>query len=354
MRLFSRGLVLAFGLVGVINLPSQGQAAEDFDFVVLGHIRGGDDHQLHNRLGELIGRVREIDPDLIILTGDIIWGDYHNFDRTPDVLHAEWDAIDSAFAPIGVPVLRVVGNHDVSDLVSRDVFRARYGEPTQVFDTAGIRFVLLSSAWIPEDGDTAHNRFIRGQPIQDVQLQWLQSVLEDPQDPDRTFVFLHHLLWWQREKGPWWQEVHPLLLEHGVRAVVSGEYGPLKYSHRARDGIDYFQTSLGGDPSVRLLRSAESNRVLAAQFDNFLHVSLRGDETSFEVVTLGEMSSGHFSPQQYVDVFIAPDDPQPLWTRVWQVLGSPARLTALGLALAFSFLAGVLVARGRDALRPGS
>lgn len=350
MRIVGRVVLIVVGMLGLVQGAARSQAAA-FDFLVLGHIRGGDDHRLHVRLGELMDRVREIDPDLIVLTGDIIWGDYHNFDRTPEVLHAEWDAVDSALALIGVPILRVPGNHDASDLVSRDVYRSRYGNPYQVYDTAGIRFVLLNSAWIPQDGDTAHNRFVRGQPITEAQLKWLGDVLDDQTAPSRMFVFLHHLLWWDPEEGAWWQDVHPLLREHGVRAVVSGDYGPLKFSHLTRDGIDYFQTSLGGDPSVRLLKSAESNRILAAQFDNFLHVSVRDEETSFEVITLGEMSSGHFSPAKYTAVFRTPGERLPLGTRVWLVIGSPARLVGLGTLLLLSFLAGVLaswLARGRS------
>ena len=126
---------------------------------------------------------------------------------------------------------------------------------------------------------------------------------------------------------------------------MSGDYGPLKFSHLARDGIDYFQTSLGGDPSVRLLKSAESNRILAAQFDSFLHVSVREDETRFEVITLAEVSSGHFTPVHYTAVFRDPGDPLPVGTRVWRVIGSPARLAALGLLVLLSFLAGVLASR---------
>jgi hypothetical protein len=290
-------------------------------------------------------RVRRLDPDLIVLTGDIIWGDYDNFDRTPEVLHAEWDAVDSALALIDVPVLRVPGNHDISDLVSRDVYRSRYGDPQQFYDTAGIRFVLFNSAWVPEDGDTAHNRFIRDLPIDGAQVQWLEDVLEDPAAPSYKFVFLHHLLWWDPEESVWWRDIHPLLRKHGVRAVISGDYGPLKFSHLSRDGIDYFQTSLGGDPSVRLLKFAESNRTLAAQFDNFLHVSVRNGETDFEVITLGEMSSGHFTPAQYTAVFREPGEPLPFTTRVWRVIGSPARLAALGVLLVLSFVGGVVAAR---------
>ena len=86
-------------------------------------------------------------------------------------------------------------------------------------------------------------------------------------------------------------------------------------------------------------------RILAAQFDSFLHVSVQEDETSFEVITLGETSSGHFTPVQYAAVFREPGEPLPLGTRVWRVIGSPARLAALGALVMLSFLAGVLVSR---------
>jgi len=68
------------------------------------------------------------------------------------------------------------------------------------------------------------------------------------------------------------------------------------------------------------------------------------------VITLGEMSSGHFSPAKYTAVFRTPGERLPLGTRVWRVIGSPARLVGLGTLLLLSFLAGVLaswLARGR-------
>jgi len=338
------GLVLA-GLLGATDGSVPLQDTSKFEIAVLGHIRGGTDLGLHARLGELLDLVRLRDPDLIVLTGDIVWGDYHNADRAPGLLHAEWDAVDSALAALEAPVLRVPGNHDISDLVSRDVYRSRYGDPYQIRDTAGVRLILLNSAWVPEDGDTAHNKFIRGRPLEGRQRQWLRGVLEDPTSPSRRLVFIHHLLWWDPEDGPWWQDVHPLLAAHGVRAVVSGDYGPLKFSHLARDGIDYFQTSLGGDPSVRLLKFAESNRILAAQFDNFLYITVRPDDMDFEVVTLGEASSGHFTPARYRATFLEPGEPLPLGTRVWRLVGSPARLTAIVTLALVGFVVGVLVSR---------
>jgi hypothetical protein len=84
-----------------------------------------------------------------------------------------------------------------------------------------------------------------------------------------------------------------------VRAVFAGDYGPMKFSHQRRDGIDYVQTSVEGDVPLELLRAREDSRLLSAQLDNFLLVTVAGTEVRTEVRTLGAFSTGKFSPDHW-------------------------------------------------------
>ena len=352
------GLVFAAAVAGLAAAPGPvaavpARAADSsYSFVVVGHVRR--DHSgglLHPRLGELIERIKSLHPDLVFLTGDMVWGDVDTNPANPAEVEREWQALDSALATLPMPIHRVPGNHDISDLGTRDLYFRRYGRLPQVLEIRGSRFLLLSSAWIPPDGDTRHNPFVRPKALDSAQVQFLRSELGRPGRFDHTFVFQHHMLWWEPD-APWWREVHPVLTQAGVDAVFAGDYGPLKFSFTERDRVRYYQSSIEGDVSLGILRELISSRLLTAQFDNFLLVTVRGPRVEVEVRTVGETSSGKFTPERWREVNLWEAPPPPLTTRLWRVVGSPRRLAVLALFTAGIFTAGWLAGR-RWARRPG-
>ena len=251
-----------------------------------------------------------------------------------------------------MPVHRVPGNHDISDLGTRDLYVRRYGRPPQVVEFRGSRFLLLSSAWIPADGDTRHAPYTRTTALDSGQVNFLRSELPRPGPFLHTFVFQHHTLWWEPD-APWWQEVHPLLAQAGVDAVFAGDYGPLKFSFAERDRVRYYQSALEGDVSLGILRELMSSRLLASQFDNFLLVTVRGPVVDVEVRTVGETSSGKFTPGRWREVNLWQAPPPPLPQRVWRLVGSPKRLAVLALFAAGLFAAGWWTGRRWGRRRPG-
>ena len=110
---------------------------------------------------------------------------------------------------------------------------------------------------------------------------------------------MHHILWWHRQQAAWWRDVHPLLVGRNVRAVFGGDFGPMKFSHMQRDGIDYLQCSIEGIPDLKFLRNILYSRLLSQQFDNYLHVTVNGPQVTVAVKTVGEISLGKFTPQQW-------------------------------------------------------
>lgn len=342
-----RWLVAALGVAALCPSVAEAQstarrarvADSTWSFVVLGHVRG-EEKGLHPRLGELLDEVRDNRPAVAVLTGDAVWGDWRNGPSRPEVLAGEFGELDSALATLDVPVLRVPGNHEIHDLASRDAYVARYGIPPKVEYVHGSRFILLNSVWVPADGDTSRARYIRGLDLDSAQVAFLKDELARPTTAQHTFVFLHHLLWWEDDSGPWWKEVHPLLAAAGVRAVFSGDYGPMKFSHLQRDGVEYFQSSLSPGPSLEMLRSREASRALDAQFDTYLRVVVDSRDAVIHVETTGEASSGFFTPARWAEIYRYRPPPPPLRDRLWDLIGSPARLVALGLIVAVSFIAG--------------
>ncbi len=328
------------------------QARDTVGFVVLGHIRGDARGGLHWRIDELLGEVRALEPAFAVLTGDMIWGDVQSEVTDSAGVVAEWEELDAALATLGIPVYRVPGNHDIAGLVTRDIYHERYGRLPQVVDIGRIRLLLLSSAWTPEDGDTRKRVRIRGLPLDSAQVEFVRAALADTTAYDHAFVAMHHLLWWEDADAPWWREVHPILAAVGVRAVFSGDYGPAKFSHLERDGVQYYQTSVSPDPTIDILRAHEWNRLLAQQFDNFLSVTVAGPSVDVEVHTIGEVSTGHFTPDRWRAVYGSIRRPPPqrgLSARLRSLLerraGRMAAVVAIGLALAGAAVLGIIAGR---------
>lgn len=341
MSLCTLGAMLA--LSGAALPPST--TPDSVTFVVLGHVRGKDDGTLSPKLPELIERVRAIRPAFVVLTGDMIWGDPQSETVDSAFVEQQWDRLDSALAGLEVPLYRTPGNHDISDLVTRNIWLRRYGAPNQVLQRDGLRLVFLPSAWIPPDGDTRQNPYIRPVALDSSMVRWLAGALGGPPPPGPTLVFMHHLLWWEAG-APWWRDVHPLLRAAGVQAVFGGDFGPLKFSHEERDGIRYIQGSMEAGNQLVTLRKLEPSRILSSQFDNFLVVRVGGSDVQVDVEVLGALNSEMFTRERYVAMM------QP-WPKSFQErmseLFSARRVAALLFLLLGTFSCGWWLGRRRVA-----
>ncbi len=287
------------------------QVDEDFEFVVLGHIRGEADGKPHPLLNTLLDEVRDLAPDAIVLTGDIVFGDVNSDPADTAKVRSEWEAVDNALATLSIPIYRTPGNHDISDLGTRDLYLERYGALPQAHDIGQVRFLMVSSAWIPEDGDQRHHYAPGGVPLDENQINFLDEQLSQADTYDHAFVFMHHLLWWEPDDSSWWRDVHPMLTQGKVRAVFSGDFGPQKFSYRQRDGVTYYQSAIGSPIGLDYLKSHEWNRLLAQQFDNYLHVQVTGVNVDVTIHTVGETSSESFTPDHWRDVWGSIHRPPP-------------------------------------------
>lgn len=341
----ARPLLLA-GALAATALSSSAQTR----FAVVGHVRGDATGQDLGYLDELVSEIGATQPDFVVLCGDLVWGDVNGAaNGTPtdvDAIRADWQRLDAAFSALGVPIHRVPGNHDINDRATRELWFERYGELPRAVRHADLLLLLVSSAWIPADDDPRKHppAFIRGVQLDAAQRAFVATELE-ADDYAHAFVFQHHMLWWQ-PSAPWWRDVHPLLAAGRTRAVFAGDYGPLKFSHTERDGVHYLQTSVENEVGLEMLRLREESRLLSAQLDNFVLVTVSGPEAAdvrYEVRTVAALSSDKFSPRRYRDVH--EHDKWSLGWRLKRKLGTSEQLLhGLGLVAGGAFLAGVLVA----------
>ncbi|HTL04361.1 MAG TPA: metallophosphoesterase [Gemmatimonadales bacterium] len=347
MKMLELGLAVALAATTGRAVAAQPDsiARRPYSFAVLGHIRGEGDGLLNPKLGELLDHLRALHPDFVVLTGDIIWGDLFgggdgsDHAALPDTVKVkrQWDDVDSALATLHIPVYRVPGNHDISDLGTKRIWWQRYGAVPRVVERYGSRFVLLASAWIPADQDTVRRLITRPARLDSSQTSWLKSELARHGSWDHSFVLMHHLMWWEPNAW-WWKEIHPLLRPAGVATVFGGDYGPLKFSRLVRDSVLYVQGSMEGIMKLATLQGIASARVLSAQFDNFLFVQVNGPRVDVQVKILGEWSSPQYEPA-FVKAMM-PGPPRNDWRKWVKDNATPRKLAALGGLLLAVFFAG--------------
>jgi hypothetical protein len=191
-------------------------AAHPFRFVLMGDVRSG--HDVH---AQLVRAVTAEDPDLVLMTGDLV---------ETGSEEGEWQRYFDIEEPLlrQVPVYSAVGNHDAwrrGEGLRRflELFPRTPPLAWSSFDVSGIHFVLLDS----------------GSYKDPQQLAWLQADLAEARahKPRAIFVCAHH--------GPWSSAVH------GDNAVAIRDYVPLLESARVTAFLsghdhDYERGKVGG------------------------------------------------------------------------------------------------------------
>lgn len=315
----------------------------EFSFVVIGHPRGNSNNEPFVLRDALIEEVADLEPDLLVFTGDMIWGDWFEPEADRARITEHWDRFDRAWGQLGVPILRVPGNHDVNDPVTRDVFTERYGALPRAESFGNSRFLLLATPVYPE-GDTPPSlprSASRVTALDAAHVAFLEEQVAASGDHAHSFIFTHHVVWRSLD-WPWWSDVEPMLAGSDIRAVFSGDYGPSKFAYREKNGIEYFQSAVSETwPPDQIYTSR--GLALNLQFDNYLHVTVSGNEVDVDVRTFGATTSGRHSPD-YWDTAFSPR-PQSTQEKIREFVGGPKRQAFLGGLLVLGFLIGAFVTR---------
>ena len=208
-----------------------------------------------------------LDPAFVIDVGDLSMMGY-----TDDVsaIHRGWDEFSEVCAASRVPLVPVVGNHDVWDWQSRAIYRERIGPLAFSFSYGNAHFICLDT----EEPGQKYN-------IGPAQLRWLQKDLEAHRSAAHIFVFMHQPKW---DTTRWLSEVHPLLEKYPVKAVFAGH--DHIYRKDVVDDIPCFVTGGGGAEL-----SGSGMVVGAGSFYHFMHVSVKGNQLTFAVVKTGGVAS---------------------------------------------------------------
>ncbi|MCK5850726.1 MAG: metallophosphoesterase [Kiritimatiellae bacterium] len=215
------------GINDAIQTLAQQPQPEEFSFIVFGDSQ----FMANNKFRRLLNTANERKPNLVLQVGDLILANHSKPDN-----EQQWRYFRKDIAILSAPFFPIVGNHDILDPVSAEVWHDIWGPRHYSFDHGNCHFVCMDSEKIPDKKGL----------FDDKQFAWLKKDLAATK-AEHVFVFFHKPFWANHKHRRRWKKYHRLFRKSNVRAVFTGHKHI--YQHRQRDGIDYFITVavLSGD-----------------------------------------------------------------------------------------------------------
>ena len=223
--------------------------ATEFDFTFM-----ADTHVPFDDAGimkTIVRKVNEIGPDLVMHGGDGVQvGNSHNLSSFLRVI-SKFDA----------PFIMSPGNHDTAfdDYSNITEWTGLFGKPYYYFDVAHARFIMLNNAnydlglkqwqFLEQALETDRIKFV----IQHRPVEGVNSLYSTPMHDSEKFI--------------------TMMTCKGVSHVMCGHE-----HHYAKYEIDDTVYLVSGGAGGRLNDNTENN------FHHFLHLQVRGDDVSFEIV----------------------------------------------------------------------
>jgi len=178
-------------------------------------------------------------PDVVFTIGDMVQGYTRSVARWSEEV-AEWKAI---VEPLDRAPFPVAGNHDVvsgsrdpADDTFETLYREAFGPLRYAVDLPGATVVVGFS-----DGRRAQE----GVAFSEEDLAWLDATLADAATRGEPIILLIHRPMWRSASARWSELVHPMLVRHGVDAVIAGHFHALQRDPDL-DGVQYHILSACG------------------------------------------------------------------------------------------------------------
>lgn len=239
----------------------------NFQFVIVGDRTGG------HRAGvfrHAVERINQLQPEFVVGVGDLIEGYKDGLEE----LVAEWDEFDGIVARLDMPFFYTVGNHDIGNAVSRDLWLQRHGRDYYHFLYRDVLFISLNTedppvllpeetlqrqAWLEntmrEDPERVrrllaeHAAKTGGEPpklpgevaISNGQVAWVERVLAEHPQVRWTIVLMHKPAWIYDHPG--FARIEALLADRPHTVVAGHEH---YYNYSRRGDADYITMATTG------------------------------------------------------------------------------------------------------------
>ena len=266
--------------------------ADSLRFVIIGDRTG------QHRPGvfeKALAQVDRLHPDFVINIGDLIEGNTE--DRAQ--IAAEWQEVNSAIGQLRTPFFYVPGNHDLTNDVQRQIWRAQLGADYYHFRYKGALFIVLNTedppqpkiarkklvdaygaeamgkvmtalqgdpaqaqalfAREPELGELAAKlRASENVAISTAQVEMVRKALAANPHPRWTFVLMHRPAW--KVASPAFERIEALLKGRPY-TMLAGHFH--KYAYERRKDQDYIQLGVtGGMPGGKADDPAVADHIM--------------------------------------------------------------------------------------------
>ncbi|MEQ8857010.1 MAG: metallophosphoesterase [Pseudomonadales bacterium] len=242
----------------------------DFQFAVISDNSGG---AYPGVFDAAMTKLNLMQPEFVMSVGDLIEG----YSNNPEALAAEWDEIDASVARLDMPFFYVVGNHDMGDPASVDVWRARLGRAYYHFVYKDVLFLCTNTEdppqgvpdWLiqgmselskleesaPEQAKTLQNEILAkvkaafvtgeeyGAAFSDEQIAYFEEVIAAYPDVRWTFVFVHRPVWQANPRDETFLEIEAALAGRPFTVFAGHAH---TYEYQERNGMDYIRLSTTG------------------------------------------------------------------------------------------------------------
>jgi hypothetical protein len=211
-----------------------------FHFAVLPDRTGGNRPDVYEGA---LAKLNLLQPEFVMCTGDLIDG----YTTDPQVVTAQWNEFDALVNRLQMPFHYVAGNHDISNPLMLDAWRARHGSPWSSFVYQDVLFISLHTEDRPFGGLGAE------------QLAWVQQTLAANAGVRWTMLFMHRPLWREKNQGGFEQ----------VRALLKGR----KFTVFASHYHNYLKSSIDGMDAYIVATAGGASDLRGAEFGEFDHLA---------------------------------------------------------------------------------
>lgn len=204
---------------------------DQFQFAIVSDRHGGGRPGIFPKAVE---KLNMLQPEFVMSVGDLIPG-YTEKQALLDEMQSEFA---SEIAPLGMPLFRIVGNHDIGNEVMAADYEARFGTPYYHFVYKDVLFLCLNS----EDPPPDH--------LSEEQLAYFADVLAANPSPRWTMVFLHKPFWGDFDETVAstsnWLKFESMLQDRPYTVFAGHWHTYVKFE---RNGHDYYVLATTGGGS---------------------------------------------------------------------------------------------------------